>query len=240
MGIDRPDRGIDAVQHPLRLAEGVGIDDGCAAGVAIDAPPLAHFIDDFTRIAPAVDRQAEGRFGDENIAAHRLERRARRIRLRLVVAGNDPHFAAIFKPHLRRPEYVPGRMQRNLDAIDRRGLTIRERLDIGRRAQAPPRHVLTLRGDEVMAMACGCMIGVGVRDNRAVDGTPRIDIEISGGAVQPGRLGADKIQSVFLGKKGIIVELLIGSSHLGKFNRRASGCRRTIRWLYSAEIRQPR
>ena len=68
---------------------------------------------------PAVDRQAEGRFGDEAVAAHRLERRAGGVVLArvgavagdVVVARGDPDLAAVLEPHLRRAEHVAGRMQ---------------------------------------------------------------------------------------------------------------------------------
>ena len=67
---------------------------------------------------PAVDRQAEGRFGDEDSrsAPARTARRsgclARVARPRLVVARRDPDLAAVLEPHLRRAEHMAGRVQR--------------------------------------------------------------------------------------------------------------------------------
>jgi len=45
-----------------------------------------HLLDDPRRVGPTVDREGEGGFADENITFDRLERRAGRVRLALVVA----------------------------------------------------------------------------------------------------------------------------------------------------------
>ena len=65
---------------------------------------------------PAVDRQAEGGFGDEGVAADRLERRAGGVGRELVVAGDDPDFAALLDADLRGAEDVSGGMERDAHA----------------------------------------------------------------------------------------------------------------------------
>src|SRR4029079_5034359 len=69
-------RSVDALQDALRLAEGVAEDQAGAAGLGIAPPPVVDRGEQLGLRLPAVDRQAEGRFGDEAVAAHRLERRA--------------------------------------------------------------------------------------------------------------------------------------------------------------------
>ena len=80
---------------------------------------------------PAVDRQAERRFGDERIARHRLERRAGRVGGALVVAGDDPDAFSGLDPDLRRSEDVPGRMETDATSpivgLARRRAAIRSR-----------------------------------------------------------------------------------------------------------------
>ena len=51
-------------------------------------------------VRPAVDRQAEGRLGDEGVAADDLERRAGGIGLALVVARHHPDLASMLDAHL--------------------------------------------------------------------------------------------------------------------------------------------
>ena len=64
----------------------------------------------------AEDRQAEGRLGDEDVAAHRLEGRAGRVGAALVVARGDDAQALGLEGDLRRAEHVPGRMEGRGDA----------------------------------------------------------------------------------------------------------------------------
>ena len=83
---DRPDRAVDALQDALRLAEAVADQQAGAAGLGVAAPPGVDRREQLGLRLPAVDRQAEGRLGDEAVAAHRLERRAGRVVLARVGA----------------------------------------------------------------------------------------------------------------------------------------------------------
>ena len=68
----------------------------------------------------AEHRQAEGRLGDEDIAGHRLERRAGRVGAALVVARDDDAQAACLHHDLRGAEHMAGRMEGDGDAADGR------------------------------------------------------------------------------------------------------------------------
>ena len=73
--------------HPLAFAEPIGAEEMGAVGIGGDRG------DEALRLAGGVlvaeDRQAEGRLGDEEIAAPELEGRAGRVGGALVVAGDD-------------------------------------------------------------------------------------------------------------------------------------------------------
>jgi hypothetical protein len=96
-------------------------------GVA--APPRRDVREGLVRRLPAIDRQAERRFGDEHVAAHRFERRAGRIGVDLVIARDDPHAALVLEAHLRRAQHVAGRVQRDRDAVVDDALAVRDRVE---------------------------------------------------------------------------------------------------------------
>jgi hypothetical protein len=189
---DRPDRAVDAGEDALRLAERVAHDQARAAGRCIAAPPVVDLGEDLGLRPPAVDRQAERRFGDEAVAAHRLERRARVVVLAriggaagdVVVAGDDPDAACVLEPHLRRAEDVAGGMkaQPHAEVVDRLAVGERLQVDI---AEARSQHALAGSGGEVVRIAAPRMVAVRVRDHRAIDGPPGIDVEVARRAIQP-------------------------------------------------------
>ncbi len=85
VGQDRAEAFIDAVKNPLGLAEGIAEQHAGSAGGDVCAPPLVDLVEDLRLGLPAVDGQAEGRFGDEGMAFHRLERGAGAVRLDFVI-----------------------------------------------------------------------------------------------------------------------------------------------------------
>src|SRR5207247_10461974 len=112
----------------------------------------------------------------------RFERLAGRVRGELVIAGDDPNLAAMFESDLSRPEDVPGRMQRDADAVVVERLSVGQRRDVGVRAEAGAEDRLTGRGGQILTATAAGVVGVGVREDRAVDGPPGIDVEGAGGA----------------------------------------------------------
>ncbi len=86
MDDDGADALIQAVKDALRLAEGVAEQHRGSPGRGVGAPPVIDVAEYLGLGRPFVDRQTEGRFGNEGVAAHRLERGAGAVRLDLVVA----------------------------------------------------------------------------------------------------------------------------------------------------------
>jgi hypothetical protein len=118
------------------------------------------------------------------VTAHRLERRARRIGLRLVVARDDPHLTPVLEPDLRRAEDVTGGNECEANTVDVARLPVVEQLD--RRLLAEPRaqYARALARGEILPAPPSRVIPVRVRDHRAVDGEPGIDVEVGGGTVE--------------------------------------------------------
>ena len=81
----------------------------------------------------AEDRQAEGRLGDEEIAAHRLEGHAGGIRPALVVARDDDPLAGIFHHHLGRAQDMAGRGEGELDPAELEPVAVVQGLQAGAR-----------------------------------------------------------------------------------------------------------
>ena len=90
----------------------------------------------------------------------------------------------MLEPHLRRAEDMAGGMkaQAHPEVVDR--LAVGERLqpDV---AEPCPQHAVAGRGGEVVGVAAARMVPVRVRDHRAVDRPPGVDVEVARGAVQP-------------------------------------------------------
>ena len=187
MADDRPDRRVDPGEDALRLAEGVAEQHARASGGRVRPPPRIDAGEGLARRRPPVDRQPEGRLGDEGVAAHRLEGRAGRIGLDLVVAAHHPDLAAVLDADLRRAEHVAGRKQRHAHAVHLDRLAVAERLQRDAGAQPRAQHALGGCGREVGAMAGPRVVGVRVRDHRARHRPPRVDEEVAGLAVQPFR-----------------------------------------------------
>ena len=185
---DRPDRRIEPAQDPLRLAEGIAEHHAGPPGGRVGSPPVVDVGEDLRLRRPAVDRQAEGRFGDEGVAANRLECLAGAVVLELVVAGDHPDLAAVLQPHLRRPEHMAGRMQAQPHAMMLDRLAVGQQLQVDV-AEPGAQHRLGASGREVVAAAGPRMVAVRMSDHRALDRPPRIDVETAGRAVESFRHG---------------------------------------------------
>src|SRR5262249_32720294 len=141
---------------------------------------------------PSVNRQTKGALGDERVTSYELERRARRIRIGFVVARRHPDFALVLDAHLRRPNDVPRWMERDTHTIDVDWLTVVHRLDCRRCAKPRAQHALALARAQVVARAPARVVAMRVRDDRALDAVPRIDVKIARLTVEPARVDAQK------------------------------------------------
>ena len=192
---DRPDAAVDPVQHPLGLAEAVAEQHRRAAGGGVGAPPGVDVGEQHRLGRPAVDRQAEGRFGDEGVAAHRLERRAGAVVFHLVVARRHPDPAAVLQPHLGRPEDMARRVQRDLHPVVLEGLAVGQRLQVDVGAQPGAQRALAVGLRQVVRMAPAGMVGVRMGDDRPLHRLPGVDVEIARRAVQAFGTGDDEVHA---------------------------------------------
>ena len=193
---DGPYRCIDAILQPLRLAQRIGVEHRRAPGLGIGAPPGVDLGKQFGLRGPAVDRQAKRRFGDEGIAAHRLEGRAGAVVFELVVARRHPDPAAMLEPHLGRTEHMAGRVQRQPHAMVLYHLAIGQRLQRDVLAQTPAQNGRAVMVGQVMRAAIARMVAVRMRDHRALHRPPGIDVEIAGRAIEPLGAGNDQVRSI--------------------------------------------
>ena len=198
MNHDRADRRIDAMQDTLRLAERIAQQHRRAARVGISSPPVVDLGVQLLLRRPAIDRQAEGRFGDESVARHWLERRAGAVGLRLVIARRDPDPASVLKPDLRGAQYMARRMQRQFHAVVRDRLAISQRLQIDVGAEANTQRAFAMAVRQIMTVAGARMVRVRMRDDRAVYRFPRLDVKVAGGALQALRARDDQIHRLML------------------------------------------
>jgi hypothetical protein len=97
--------------------------------------------------------------------------------VQLVIAADHPHFAAMLNTHLRGAQQVTGRMQRHPHAvvIEWFAKTHSLRARIGSQAFAQNRRA-GFR-DEIRPASWARVIAVCMRDDRAIDRLPGIDIE---------------------------------------------------------------
>ena len=134
---------------------------------------------------PGEDRQAEGAFGDEAVAADRLEGFAEPVGGELVVARDHPDFAAALDADLGRAGNVAGGVERDRDAADPPPFSPADAL--GRDlAQPVTDHRQRRVGCQVGAAAGPGVVGMAMGDQRPLHRPPGVDVEIGVGAVEPG------------------------------------------------------
>ncbi len=114
----------------------------------------------------AEDGQAERRLGDEDVAGHRLERRAGRIGPALVVARDDDPLAGMLEHDLGRAEDMAGGDEADVDLAepDRLAIGDRPRLSAARSGTSMIASVSGVAQTSLMAAAG--MIGMAVGDER--------------------------------------------------------------------------
>ncbi len=194
--IDRPV--VAGLAHqgdqPLRLAEGVGAHKvGALRELGQRGQEFGHLLAG-RRVAE--DGQAEGGFGDEDVAGDRLKALAGRIAAALVVAGHDDGQPAPADHHLGGAQHMAGGRQGDLDSVAAHGLSVVER---HRRAGeivaiAQAHDLQRRRRGQDQAVAGTGVVRVTVGDHGPLHRRGRIDVEVAGRAVEA--LGAGR-QQVF-------------------------------------------
>src|SRR5712691_4636528 len=118
--------GAQQRDEALTLAEGVDADKMAAFGK--EANRMQELLDLVAVRRVAENRQPEGRLGDEQIAALRLEAGAGRVGAALIVARDHDAGAAIVDYRLGAAEDVARRNQGNRDVAARYRLAVADRL----------------------------------------------------------------------------------------------------------------
>jgi hypothetical protein len=189
-------------EHTLRFPQGVAEDDRRASRLTIGAPPCSDLGEDILLRSPAIDGEAERRFRNEGVAPHDLERRACRIGLGLVVARHDPHFSPLLNADLRGTEDMTGRVKRDANAVDVDRLPVFHGFDSCPGPQPGAQDMTSLVGAEVVSRSPACVIPMGVRDHRPVDGRPGVDEEAAGFAIEAA-VGGAKEQRCLGGREAL-------------------------------------
>ena len=168
----------DQPDHALRLAKRIGANDVRPLGLRLYRGQKAR---DFQpRIGMLEHWQPEGGLGDEQVAGDKLERLGGAVGMRLIVAGDDRHLAAIGKPDLGAAKDVTRGMKRDGHRPVCDLFAERQRLKrAGAVRPVTKLHDLDgLRGRQHMIMTRAGVVGMAMRDDRARDRSHRVDIGV--------------------------------------------------------------
>jgi len=183
--VDWPEVGVrQPCEQPLRLAQRVAEQHGGATVVAVGTPPRTDLVENRPVRRPSIDWKPERALGDERVASQELERRARGVRLDLVVARRDPYLPAMFDAYLGGAENVAGGVEGDADAADVDGLSPVYGADRSTHSEPRAKDRFPLARAEVPMGSPPSVVAVAVRDDGALDGLPRIDVKIPGLAIQ--------------------------------------------------------
>ena len=150
------------------------------ATLAAATTPDPDVGEDCSGRVPPIDRETERRFRDEHVAAERFKGFARRIRRALVVPGDHPHTLRTGDSNLSRAEHMARWMKAELDRADAADLSVSKRFDRRIRPEPAAKQRRAGLGAEIAPVARPRVVTVSVRDHRAIDRSPRIDMESSG------------------------------------------------------------
>ena len=88
---------------------------------------------------------------------------------------------------------MTGRVERDHRVAERQALAERVAFDRGLRPEPVAQEADARGRGMIVARAAARMVGMGVRDERAIDRTPGIDVEVAPRAVQPLRRQRDQV-----------------------------------------------
>lgn len=171
-------------QEALGLSQGVAEEHAGAARRPVSRPPVGHGRFFHPGGGPAVDGQAEGGLGDQGVAALGLEGGGGGVGAALVVAGDHPHLAPVFHPHLGRPQHVPRRVEGNVDPVEGSALAPVHGIQGRVGAEAGSEYPFPGPGHQVRPGPGPGVVGVGVGEHGPIHRTPRVDPESAHGAVE--------------------------------------------------------
>ena len=156
-----------------------------AIGIGRDAAQQLVYLAAVVRMAE--HGQCKCGFRDEHVAWNWLKRCASGVAAPLIVAGDDNANAADFNDDLGRAEHMAGRDESYAHIADRMRLSVSGGLRLAGEACA-----VALRHDckrlpcrHHPAMARAGVVAVSVCNERAINRTDGVDVEIAGGTIEP-------------------------------------------------------
>ncbi len=138
-------------------------------------PPSADLLVNGFLFFPIVDRQAEGRFGDEVLAGNRFICPTDPVVFEFVVAADHPNLTLVLHPDLRAAQNVARRMEAEPNTVLN---DLRPKFDglYPRLGNAVLYGWCCLPTAEIVLVAASRMVGVAVGDQGFLDRPPRIDV----------------------------------------------------------------
>ncbi|KPW88474.1 hypothetical protein ALO79_200067 [Pseudomonas syringae pv. castaneae] len=102
----------------------------------------------------------------------------------------------MLQPHLGRPQHVAGRVKAQGHAVMSQAFAVGQGLQMDVLAQSRTQDAFTGGCCQVVLIATAGMVTVGMGDDRALNRTPGVDVEIPARTVQAFRAGNDKIHAI--------------------------------------------
>ena len=118
------------------------------------------------------------------IALNCFETLAGWVVIQFEITGEDRYSPDAFDSNLSRTKNVSGWMQTDLNIVHFDRLTEFQKLVVGTPAKPELQQPCTLACGNYDSRSTTSMIGMGVRDDRSVNATNRIDVKIASRAIQ--------------------------------------------------------
>ena len=169
-------------EHALGLAKGVAEQHRWLLRLGL--PPAQDLAGDRRSGFPAVDREAEGGFADEDVRLDGLERCATGVVAALVIATHQPALPSGFQTDLGRSEDMAGGMKGDPRLANAVEVAVAHRQQVDLCPQPLPQDSFAGGHRPVLAAARPGMVRVGVGDQGPGDRPPGIDPGASRRAVE--------------------------------------------------------
>ena len=176
-------KGSQLGQNALGLAQRITQQNRGLPKLGIVLPPAINIVGNGFPGGPTVHRQCERGLGHQGVAGHDLKRLTARIRRAFVVASKDPNIALILESHLSTAQNMAGAVKRNSNPVYFKHLAIGIGLCVDL-AEAYVDQRFARGCAEILPAAPARMIAMGVGNHGPFNAAPRVDIKISGWAVQ--------------------------------------------------------
>ena len=177
-------------QQPLGLPECVAEQQGRTAAVPL--PPVADLRGQLGSGLPAVNRHAEGRFGDQHVAGHRFERCAARVVVAFVIPAHHPDLPLRLQTDLSGSEHMPGTVEGHPALAEPDRFPIADGMQADLLSESLTQHAFADIHRPVLTASRPGMVGMGVGDQSPGHRSPGIHPGVCRPAVEPFRGALDQ------------------------------------------------